>query len=467
MILITLDPKDSFEILKRQIQEAIGQKFSPDDKYKYEIMNTWPDKQLVLVQDWNEGKYFEIPYSIDVNGNIEIGEATEASNIYVPTKETILNSMKEGQELILINNSTDKAIYRSLVQTPTTLNYNDMGLGDFEYKEDAIKTAIDGLIGMQVFDDAIPKHARQRGQTPIPFADIVNAGYCPEYGGYIDIEVFRPEYVATMDNTLKKLKDGKTVNEGFSTEVNIIDVVETGENQYAINNMEYDGIVWTNRPRDKNAKLCDVLLNSKFNPKGDDILTKIELSQEDYDALKAKETELETLKVDYSKGEKLYNKGKELYEKAQTKITELTDALNPFLEAQETQKTELINSILEVEPELKKEDLEAKDFIEVKKIQLINSIVTKQPKGKQAEIKTNLEALDIEGINNVMKFGTLLNSTEGGGSTGGAVGGSRGSGRSDKPLFEDPEKQARYEAAQNLPSTQASGIIESIEKGDE
>lgn len=467
MILISLDPKDSFEALKNKLQSVINDKFSPEEPYKYEIQSTWPDKNIVIVKDWNEGKFFEIPYSKNINGELEIGEATEATNIYVATKENLLNSMKEGQNLILINGGS-KPRYRALVQTPGVLNYEDMGMGDFEYTEEAIKGAMNSLVGTQIFDDTLPNHAKVQGQTPIPFADVVTGGYCPNYGGYIDFDVFRPEYVPTMENAFDKLNNGLKVKQGFSTEPIISKTEKVADDNYKIHEMTYDGIVWTNRPRDPKAQLCDVILNnSKFDFKGDDNLTKIEIEQEDYDALKAKAAKADQLEEDYSKGEQLYNKGKELYNKAQTKITELTDTLNPFLEAQETQKTELINSILEVEPEMKKEDLEKMDFNGVKKIQLINSIVAKQPKGEQSEVKTRLEALEIDGINNLVEFG-LLNSTEGGGTTGGVVGGSRGRGRpsKDKPLFSDPEKQAQYEAAQNLPSGQNLSMIQPT-KGDE
>ena len=425
MILISLDPKDSFETTKTLIQKAINDKFSPDAPYTYEIQNTWPES--VIVRNYDEGKFYEIPYSKDVNGVIQIGDASEATNIYVATKETLINSMKDGHDLILINGGS-KPQYRALVQTPSVLNYKDLGYDvDIEYTEEAIKKSINELVGFQIHDETLNTHARIKGNSPIAFADIVNAGYCPNYGGYVDFEVFRPEYEVLMTNAFENAQKGIQTKQGFSTEVGSR-VIKKDDGTFKTKDIEYRGLVWTNKPRDSSAQVCDILLNSEFDFKGDDNLTKIEIEEEELNGYKAKIQKLTELEDKFDKLEAALTKGKDLYDKAQSKITELTDTLNPFLEAQETQKAELINSILEVEPERKKEDLEGMGFGDVQKIQLINSIVSEQPKGKQGEVKTQLETLEIGEINNLIKFG-LLNSTEGGGSTGGATGLNRGRGR--------------------------------------
>jgi len=300
--------------------------------------------------------------------------------------ETMLaTAMKEGQDLIRLANDnpeyTDNPRYRALIQTPRVIDYSNVGLPSFEYTETAIKEAVKGLIGSQIEDEA---HHSGGDRS---FATIYNAGYNPDYGAYVDFEVFRDEYKPVFQNIYKNLENGVIPKKKFSTEVTAHEVREEGD-RYKILRMDYDGLVWTKFPRDPDTGLCHVNLNNNFE--GDDTLTDKNKSDEmipksEYNALESKykdiKQELEDLKAKYQEGEVSYKEGKNLYQTLQDKYHDLKDKykdvktkLDDYIQIEKKEAENLTNSIIESYPEYDRESVkETLQGMDLSQLRLFNS----------------------------------------------------------------------------------------------
>jgi len=346
-------------------------------------MATFPDEGLVIVKDWDKNQYFEIPYTID-GENVTLGDpkATEHDELFI-TQEQINNSMKQGLPLILLNSNDDNPVYRVLVQTPEELPAQDMGFDSIQYDENGIKEAINGLIGEYVYDDSQSNHSRIRNPTTNKkkFAQVVNAGYCPQYGGYTDWEIFDKEYVPLMEQALNSRNKGLPIKEGPSTEIKPKSGEKIGDNSLLLTEFEYNGINWDKNIRDKSAGVCSVVLNSLPKSIGGDNVTDeeiVKINKTEYDELVSAKGELDELKPKYEQGEKAYNKGKKLYDDLKEEEADLREQLLPVWTKQGELKEQMLNSILERVPEAEhdsmKEKLEKKDFSELEDMMILNSI---------------------------------------------------------------------------------------------
>lgn len=139
------------------------------------------------------------------------------------------------QDLFLYNANPDgNPIVTALVQTPRIIDYKDVGEGKWKYKEESIRNAITDLIGYQVEDE------QHKGTGDKSFATITNAGYCPKYnGGYVEMEVFKPEYHDLMRNIAENMEKGIAPKKGFSTEVLVKKAIPEGDH-YDITDMKYN-----------------------------------------------------------------------------------------------------------------------------------------------------------------------------------------------------------------------------------
>ena len=423
-------------------------------------------------------------YAIGTQGAPKNPQAAKTFEIFsnMLKKQNVTNSMKSGAPLILLNSASENPVYRVLVQTDKELPAYDMGLNKIRYDQEAINNALNGLLGQFVYDETQSAHNHQinGGQAGHKFAKVVNSGFCPEYGAYTDWEVFDKGYIPLMNQYHDSWKRGLPIREGPSTELRVKEAQKYGDNNAEVTDMEYTGVVWIDNPRDNGLGVCSVV-NSIKEVLGDDNLTdKVEISKNEYDELiqakkdkKTAEEELETLKTDYKKGEGLYERGKTAFEKIKTELGEVKDQLKPFLEAQKTEKAALINSILEEDKKADKEELEKLDFNEVKKITVINSIIKEKPAKEQEKLKTELETMSLESLEAGIKLGSIITNQGPGASpahgvVNGGVGSGRQGGSGTGKLFKDPEKQRKYEEAQNLPSGPNNSIIVSTKKnGDD
>lgn len=287
-------------------------------------------------------------------------------------KKTITNHMKQGTPFILINSQEKSPTYRVLTQTLKELPAPDLGLDNIQYSEHAIQKGIKNLIGTFVYDETRSTHNKlsvpeMRGRK---VAKVVNAGYCPEYGAYTDWEVFDNDFVETMKQAIDNKERGLPVYEGPSTELNAKKAERYGINNARVTDFDYNGLVWIDKPRDTSLGVCNVITNSiieslEDNNMAEDI-KEFKLSKDEYDALKAKEAELEELKPKFENGLQLYNEGKNKYEALKTEKEDLFNQLVPVWTQQGEQKMAMVNSILETIPEAdratKKADLEKLDI---------------------------------------------------------------------------------------------------------
>ncbi len=297
--------------------------------------------------------------------------------------------MLKGNQLILINAEDDSdknPVYRVLVQTPGELDYPEYGI-TVNYPSKGIEEAMKSLDGLHVKEEP-NEHERALGVTPPPFGEIMNTGYCPEYGGYVDIEVYNDGYKPVFERMKNNLENGRPVRNKFSTELAPLDpknpedyMIKTGENKYDLNKWKYTALEMTNRARDKKTGLCSVLVNSK-DFKGDDKVTdEIKLTKTEYDELLQAKTDLATLQGKY-------NEGKELYENLKPE---------DFKEYQEllTEKNDLFTQLVPVWTAAGEQKLE-----------LVNSLIEKLPEDEQKAAKERFEKMDIADLKLVNSFGT-------------------------------------------------------------
>lgn len=313
--------------------------------------------------------------------------------------------MLKGNQLILINAEDDSdknPVYRVLVQTPGELDYPEYGI-TVNYPSKGIEEAMKSLDGLHVKEEP-NEHERALGVTPPPFGEIMNTGYCPEYGGYVDIEVYNDGYKPVFERMKNNLENGRPVRNKFSTELAPLDpknpedyMIKTGENKYDLNKWKYTALEMTNRARDKKTGLCSVLVNSK-DFKGDDKVTdEIKLTKTEYDELLQAKTDLATLQGKY-------NEGKELYENLKPE---------DFKEYQEllTEKNDLFTQLVPVWTAAGEQKLE-----------LVNSLIEKLPEDEQKAAKERFEKMDIADLKLVNSFGTGESTPPAPGVTGRAAG---------------------------------------------
>lgn len=275
---------------------------------------------------------------------------------------TVTTNKKTKNKASFLFNESEKGnpIVTALVQTPKTIDYKDVGGGKYRYTREGIEHAIKGLVGYQVEDE------QHKGTGDKSFATITNGGYCPEWnGGYVEMEVFKPEYHELMRNIAENMEKGINPKKGFSTEVQVKNAEPEGNDEYTITNMEYDGLIWTKQPRDEDTGICSVKLNKKSvkpfirrDKMTDEKLLKL---QADYTELEGKYKKLEE---DYTKSGKAYEKladeyktGKELYGDLEGEVKDLKGQLEPIWEATEKERVEVLDKVVENAKEDERETL--------------------------------------------------------------------------------------------------------------
>ena len=80
---------DSYEGLRDKVDAAVRAAYTQDGLGTW-IKLTFPDS--VIVEDHNENKFYEIPYTINGDGEVELGERTEVEEQYVEKKYEIFRS---------------------------------------------------------------------------------------------------------------------------------------------------------------------------------------------------------------------------------------------------------------------------------------------------------------------------------------------------------------------------------------
>lgn len=377
MNIIVKKYSESQEYKRDQLRTALNKQFTTD----YDIWATYPEDQTIIARNWELNEYYEIPYTLE-NNQYNFGDPKKTEYDQIFNTEQVLNSMKQGQPLILLNSETENPVYRVLVQTDEELPAQDMGLDKIRYDPEAIKTAVNGLLGEYVYDDTQSNHSRIRNPSTSKkkFAQVVNTGYCPNYGGYTDWEVFDHDYIPLVEQALNSRSKGLPVKEGPSTEIIPAQGKKYDTNSLLLTDFQYNGINWDKNPRDKSTGVCSTVLNSlPDNIKGEPKMTdKIEIPKEEYNALLKAKTDKENLETELETGKGLYAKGKKAYEQLKTEAQDLKEQLIPVWNAQEERKTEIVNSILEkipeAEREAKKEKFDGMNLDHLEEFVILNSI---------------------------------------------------------------------------------------------
>lgn len=271
--------------------------------------------------------------------------------------------MKLKQLTLLTNDdNTDNPTYRVLVQTPGPLEYPELDGIQIDYKEEAIREAMPGLIGHDVIDE-LTEHERSLGITPKAFATITDTGYCPEYGGYADIEVWHPDYKPVFENMHRNLEKGIVSKRKFSTELQPTQLTETEQDKYYdLDGFSYDGMVMTTNPRDTQTGLCRVMLNTnkikevtEATIMAEDKTEMKEITIDEYQTLVGVQTQHEELQAKYEEGKKMYDSLKpedfEEYQELAKEKDDLYQQLLPVWTQQGQIREELVNSLVEKLPE--------------------------------------------------------------------------------------------------------------------
>lgn len=438
---------DSYEYTRDLIRAAVNETFKDETGYSpYDLKATYPEDGIAILMNWSENKFYEVSYTIE-GETVTLGELqeTEHDESFI-SAEQINNSMKQGQPFILLNSETENPVYRVLVQTPDELPAHDMGFDSIQYDTDGIKNAMEGLLGEYVYDKTQSNHGRMReGSAPEKkFAQVVNTGYCPSYGGYTDLEIFDKDYVPIIEQALNSRNKGLPVKEGPSTEIKPIAGEKFGDNSLKMTDWKYNGLVWDKNPRDKSTGVCNVVLNSiPENIKGDGNLTEevVNIKKDEYDALQQAKADYEALKPKHEQLKEDYQKGETLYNTGKTKYTELKE--------EEGKLREQLIPIWTREGEVKE--------------QMVNSIMDKVPEAEREAKRKDFEEMSIPQLENVM----ILNSLEVPTGAGGVIEGTTPPTQPTGKQFDDPVKQKQWEDAQKISAKQSRGVVSKVKQEDE
>lgn len=153
---------DSYEALSSKIRAAINNKFSLGDRSRFWVRRTWPD--AVIAESFDDDKLYEIPYSIDENGEVVLGEPKEADTQYVEKMTKFYESMlKDVQNIKSKNKSRGDNLTDKTASIPEGMDES------FVEKLKSVgedgKQFIKGLLG---FDKEDPK---EPGTTVDPTGD--------------------------------------------------------------------------------------------------------------------------------------------------------------------------------------------------------------------------------------------------------------------------------------------------------
>jgi hypothetical protein len=77
--ILALDESASYEAHREKLRAAINDKYP--DKPSFWIRNTWPN--AVIAESYEDNQNYVIPYSLDENGEVSLGEPREADNIWI------------------------------------------------------------------------------------------------------------------------------------------------------------------------------------------------------------------------------------------------------------------------------------------------------------------------------------------------------------------------------------------------
>lgn len=87
---VTRTEDESYEAVRVAVEAAMEEAYEGEGYSPTWIRLTFPDS--VIYENWEEGKTYEIPYSIDEEGNVTLGEPVEVQEQYVEKKLEVLKT---------------------------------------------------------------------------------------------------------------------------------------------------------------------------------------------------------------------------------------------------------------------------------------------------------------------------------------------------------------------------------------
>ena len=146
-----LNEDDSYESLREKVSDAINEKYTVGDNSRFYVRNTWPD--AVIARDWNQGKNYAIPYSIDDNGVVTLGEPKEASNQWI---EKMAEFYEEMFKNIRGDNLTD-------IEIPEGVDLDKSIAEKIKSQGEKGKEFIKGLLGIEETEPKDPDKSTEPG----------------------------------------------------------------------------------------------------------------------------------------------------------------------------------------------------------------------------------------------------------------------------------------------------------------
>ena len=137
--------KDSMEGLQDNLRVVVQEKFNKEDPWDVWIKLTFTDS--VIVEIYDEGKLYEIPYTIGKDNTIELGEAIEVEEQYVAKRMEVLNI----KEFYVDEDYLQSDAYKEFVEKESKYNEGGNIMKDELKKELTIfgesmgKTIVEGL----------------------------------------------------------------------------------------------------------------------------------------------------------------------------------------------------------------------------------------------------------------------------------------------------------------------------------
>lgn len=87
---VTRTEDESYEAIRVAVEAAMEEAYPGEGYSPTWIRLTFPDS--VIYENWEEGKTYELPYSIDEEGNVTLGEPVEVQEQYVEKKLEVLKT---------------------------------------------------------------------------------------------------------------------------------------------------------------------------------------------------------------------------------------------------------------------------------------------------------------------------------------------------------------------------------------
>lgn len=347
----------------------------------------------------------------------------------------------KNKEFILLN-SPESDKFRVLVQTDERLPAPDLPVNSIRYTKEGIEKAIPDLKGKMVYDDTMSNHQRKRNPATKakPFAQVVDTHF-EDNKGYVDIEVFDEGYLPRMRQMHKSFVNGLDIDEGFSTEVHVKAGDPDKNNDYSAKKFNYSGLALVNKPRQKGASVCDIIVNSLPGDKMVKTDEKIEISKEEYEELKqakkdnkTKDDEIKDLKGKLEdKKDPVDDPKKNPKKEPKKEDPKIDENLEKELAKRDEKLEEIENSIAPFKAQM-----------ETKREEMITEIVNSLPEADRGEARKHYEKQsfnDLEMTSKIIVNNIQTNKGNGITDTGGS-----GSGGSDEQ-YSDKDFESDYEAA--------------------